>query len=106
MLRYLYLNASAEYLKRTAKGNSFDLPPLSLRLAADTTSLKPILKPIIDDLRKFPERQTDMPCFQLTLNDKFEVLIEPKPALSLYPFANAATGTGKPKVDVTRGMAL
>ena len=27
-------------------------------------------------------------------------------ATVLHPFADAATGTGKPEIDVTRGMAL
>ncbi len=79
----IYLTAFREYSGRIADGDSFTMPPLSLRLAADKTGLQAI----IDDLHRFPERQSEMPCCTLTLNERFEVIVQPRPAPSPRTFA-------------------
>lgn len=88
----IYLNAYQEYLSRTAgaASDTFSLPPLSFRLAAD----KKALQAIVDDLQRFPERQNQIPCCKITLNERFEVGVEPLPAPSLQTFAAAVGNSG------------
>ena len=88
----IYLTACREYLERSAGADSFAGPPLNLRLAAD----KAKLTEVITDLRRFPERQAEIPCCTITLNDRFEVLIEPKPAPSPQTFATMGSGQTEP----------
>ncbi len=84
----IYLTACREYLARSVSTDSFVQPPLNLRLAAD----KAKLTEIIADLRRFPERQAEIPCCTVTLNDRLEVQIEPKPAPSPQTFATMGGG--------------
>jgi hypothetical protein len=88
----IYLTACREYLERSAETDSFTQPPLNLRLAADKLKLTEV----INDLRHFPQKKTEIPCCTVTLNDQFEVLIKPKPALSPQTFATLGSELTEP----------
>ncbi len=85
----IYLSASKTYLKATCDKDSFSLPPLNFRLAADKTGLQAI----IADVRRFPARQAELPCCEVALNDRYEVTASPKPAPSLRTFEEMGGAT-------------